>query len=100
MAEVLIESGKKANRLGIENTFHVLSERHRWDNIHKMWKVCDEIVAERKANPKPEVNDVLNAMLHAKDSVTGKGLTDENIRYQMATFLVRAMRSLFRFVTQ
>jgi len=88
LGEVLIETGRRTNRPEIQNTLAFLSKRRMMDNIHSMWKVCDDIVAERKANPRPDVDDILNVMLGAKDPVTGKGFTDENIRYQMATFLV------------
>jgi cytochrome P450 / NADPH-cytochrome P450 reductase len=90
LGEVLIEAGRRTDRLPIQKMMHIRDEKHMMDNIHAMWKVCDEIVAERKANPRPDVNDILNVMLTAKDPVTGKGFTDENIRYQMATFLVRS----------
>jgi len=89
LGQVLIETGIRTNRLAIKNDLHFRSKKLMMDNIHAMWKVCDEIVAERKANPRPDVDDILNVMLTAKDPVTGKGFTDENIRYQMATFLVR-----------
>ncbi|VBB72550.1 Putative bifunctional cytchrome P450 E-class, group I:NADPH-P450 reductase [Podospora comata] len=88
LGDVLIETGKRTSRPEIQNTLAFLSKRQMMENIHSMWKVCDDIVAERKANPRPDVDDTLNVMLNAKDPVTGKGFTDENIRYQMATFLV------------
>ncbi|KAK3986871.1 cytochrome P450 [Cladorrhinum sp. PSN332] len=88
LGEVLIETGRRTNRPDIQNALTFLSKKHMMDNIHAMWKVCDDIVADRKANPRPDVDDILNVMLHAVDPVTGKGFTDENIRYQMATFLV------------
>ncbi|KAK0729220.1 cytochrome P450 [Apiosordaria backusii] len=88
LGDVLIETGKRTSRPEIQNTLAFLSKRNMMDNIHAMWKVCDDIVAERKANPRPDIDDTLNVMLNAKDPVTGKGFTDENIRYQMATFLV------------
>lgn len=53
-----------------------------------MWKLADELIAERKRNPKPEVHDVLNAMLSVSDPETGEKMSDENIRYNMLTFLV------------
>ncbi|KAK3341493.1 cytochrome P450 [Lasiosphaeria hispida] len=87
LGEVLIETGRRTNRLDIFNKIEYRSKNHMMDNIHAMWKTCDDIVAERKANPRPDVNDILNVMLTVKDPVTGKGFTDENIRYQMATFL-------------
>ncbi|KAK4188550.1 cytochrome P450 [Podospora australis] len=88
LGEVLIETGRRTNRLEVFNLLEFRRKQHMMDNIHAMWKVCDDIVAERKANPRPDVDDILNVMLTAKDPVTGKGFTDENIRYQMATFLV------------
>lgn len=55
--------------------------------IQEMFDMCDQLIAERKRNPYPDAGDLLNTMLHDKDSKTGKGLTDENIRYQVITFL-------------
>lgn len=81
--------------MNVQNQLHFRSKKHMMDNIHAMWKVCDEIVADRKQNPKPEVDDVLSVMLTAKDPVTGKGFSDENIRFQMATFLVLCPRPPF-----
>ncbi|OCL14690.1 bifunctional P-450/NADPH-P450 reductase [Glonium stellatum] len=88
MAEVLIESGKRASRLSIENHLRIWSAAHTQENIAAMHKLCDELVAERRANPNPEANDLLNAMLNSSDPVTGEKMTDENIRFNMVTFLV------------
>ena len=88
LGQVLVETGRRTNRTDVENAMHFRSKKQMMDNIHAMWKVCDDIVADRKANPRPEIDDILNVMLTATDPVTGKGFTDENIRYQMATFLV------------
>jgi cytochrome P450 / NADPH-cytochrome P450 reductase len=89
MAEVLIESGKRASRLSVENLLRIWSAAHNRENVAAMHKLCDELVAERKANPNPEVNDLLNTMLNSSDPVTGEKMTDESIRYNMVTFLVR-----------
>ncbi|KAI9667304.1 MAG: hypothetical protein M1821_000119 [Bathelium mastoideum] len=88
MAEVLVESGKRSSRPAIENRLRIWSAAHNQENIILMHSLCDKLVAERRQNPKPEINDLLNVMLNAKDPVTGEGLSDENIRYQMVTFLV------------
>ena len=88
LSQVLIETGRRTNRTEIQNALAFLSKKEMMDNINSMWKVCDDIVADRRANPRPDVDDILNVMLSAKDPVTGKGFTDENIRYQLATFLV------------
>ncbi|KAK0632364.1 cytochrome P450 [Immersiella caudata] len=88
LGQVLIETGLRTNRLPIKNELHFMDKKLMMENIAKMHKLCDDIVAERKAHPRPDVDDLLNTMLFAKDPVTGKGFADENIRYQMVTFLV------------
>ncbi len=52
-----------------------------------MNKLVDDIVAERKRSGGKQ-NDLLNFMLAGKDKATGEGLSDENIRYQINTFLI------------
>ena len=54
-----------------------------------MDKVARELIAERRRDPKGnEKNDLLNLMLNGVDPVTGEKLSDENIGYQMITFLI------------
>jgi cytochrome P450/NADPH-cytochrome P450 reductase len=88
MAEVLIESGRRANRTSIESYLRVFSAQKNKENVEAMWKLCDELVAERKAHPQPDSKDLLNTMLNVTDPVTGEKLSDENIRFNMVTFLV------------
>jgi len=88
MAEVLIEAGRRANRTSIETQIRVFSAKHTKENIEAMWKLCDDLVAERKAHPQPDSKDLLNTMLNTPDPVTGEKLSDENIRFNMVTFLV------------
>lgn len=88
MSSVLIESGRRANTLGIMTTLRHWSTKEYYQNIASMHALCDDLVADRKRNPRPEVDDMLNVMLKTTDPVTGEKLSDENIRYQMATFLV------------
>ncbi|KAK6078628.1 bifunctional P-450/NADPH-P450 reductase [Seiridium cupressi] len=87
MADTLIDAGKRANRTTIENTLRVFSAAENRKNVENMWKLCDDLVAERKRNPQPDVHDVLNAMLDSADPETGEKLSDENIRFNMLTFL-------------
>lgn len=89
MSAALIEAGKRANRPSVENYLRVKSAEGLQENIHSMWKLCDELVAERKRNPQPDSRDLLNTMLNASDPQTGEKLSDENIRFNMVTFLVR-----------
>ncbi|KAI0535776.1 cytochrome P450 [Xylaria digitata] len=88
MAAALIEAGKRANRPQVENYLRIKSAEELNNNIHSMWKLCDDLVAERKRNPKPDARDLLNTMLTASDPQTGEKLSDENIRFNMVTFLV------------
>lgn len=88
MAEALIETGKRANRSNIETSLRVYSAAEYKKTKENMWKLADDLIAERKKNPKPDVHDVLNAMLNVSDPETGEKMSDENIRFNMLTFLV------------
>lgn len=88
MAEVLIESGKKATRIQLQQSLYWRSEEVRQENVRKMQELCDHIVQDRRDHPQPDNKDLLNTMLNGVDKQTGKKLSTENIRYQMATFLV------------
>lgn len=79
MTEALVECSKRANRAGIENSMRLWSAGKLQDNISAMHKLCDDLVAERKAHPQPEVNDLLNTMLNVADPVTKEKLDDENV---------------------
>jgi cytochrome P450/NADPH-cytochrome P450 reductase len=95
MGEVLVEAGRRANRTSVENQLRIFSANHTEQNVKNMWKLCDELVAERKAHPSPDAKDLLNTMLNTQDPVTGDKLSDENIRFNMVTFLVRQSRRLY-----
>lgn len=88
MSDFLAESGKRASRTSLETYMRIWSAEERLKNRDAMWKLCDELVAERKRHPQPEVKDLLNAMLYGKDPETGEKMSDENIRFNMVTFLV------------
>ena len=54
-----------------------------------MNSVADGVIAVRKkGGPEAKRNDLLQKMLDGRDPVTKEGLSDENIRYQMLTFLI------------
>ncbi|CAF3144371.1 unnamed protein product [Rotaria socialis] len=87
MVNVLIESGKRVQRLALQQMLMIGTNRRFNDDIAVLHGLCDEIVKQRREHPN-DVNDLLNRMINGKDSVTGYQLSDENIRYQMITFLV------------
>ncbi|KAJ3044036.1 hypothetical protein HK097_001593 [Rhizophlyctis rosea] len=87
MVDVLLESGQRTRRLPIQQTLMVRASRKYQQDIDYLHDLCDKIVAERKAHP-TDSKDLLNLMLNGRDKETGEGLTVENIRYQMVTFLI------------
>ena len=80
MTEALTECTKRANRASIENSMRIWSAGKLHENIGAMHKLCDDLIAERKANPQPEINDLLNTMLNVADPITKEKLDDENVR--------------------
>ncbi|KAK5164032.1 uncharacterized protein LTR77_010123 [Saxophila tyrrhenica] len=85
--DALLESGRRASRTGLETRMRLWSQQHYDEKIQYCWKICDEIVAERKRHPR-EVNDLLNVMLKASDPDTGEKMSDELVRFEMMTFLL------------
>jgi cytochrome P450 / NADPH-cytochrome P450 reductase len=54
-----------------------------------MNSIADGVIAERKAaGSAGKKNDLLQKMLDGRDPVTKEGLSDQNIRYNMITFLI------------
>jgi cytochrome P450/NADPH-cytochrome P450 reductase len=89
MVEALSESGARGRRLPIQNQLMVLTKRQYAGDIHYMHQFADEIIERRKHDPDASSkHDLLNRMLQGRDPATGKGLSDENIRYQLVTFLI------------
>lgn len=89
MVEALAESGARTKRLSVQNQLMLLTRRQYEENIHFMHKIADELIAQRRKDPAAaSKKDLLNLMLQGRDPVTGEGLSDENIRYQLVTFLI------------
>ncbi|CAF1196954.1 unnamed protein product [Rotaria sp. Silwood1] len=87
MINVLIESGRRAQRFSLQNTLMVTTTRWYNNEIAYLHSLCDEIIKQRREHPN-DVKDLLNRMINGKDPESGYQLSDENIRYQMLTFLV------------
>ena len=93
LISVLWEASRRATRSALENWIRIWSW---WDfqaQTAKMHSICDAIIAERRQKPK-NVDDLLNVMLFDCDKETGNRMSDENIRFQVETFLVRTTASL------
>ncbi len=88
MVRVLQGSGERARQPAFLTRLQVLKARQRAEDIRLMHHIASELIAERRRQPHPEAfKDLLGLMLTGKDPKTGQGLSDENIRNQMTTFL-------------
>ncbi|KAF8606735.1 fatty acid hydroxylase [Ceratobasidium sp. AG-I] len=87
MGDFLIECLMRARRPNIIQAVSYSANAKYEEDIKVMHKLADEIIADRKKHPSDK-KDLLNAMLLGKDPETGEGLTDEDIRAQMLTFLI------------
>ena len=89
MVRALAESGARTRRLPLQNRLMLITRRQYDEDIRIMHQIADELVAERrKQGAAANKKDILSTMLNARDPQTGEGLSDENIRYQMVTFLI------------
>ncbi len=88
MVRAMDEAMHQLQRLDIQDKLMVRTKRQFKHDIQTMFSMVDNIIAERKANGSQEENDLLSRMLNVKDPETGEKLDDENIRYQIITFLI------------
>ncbi|CAK9781809.1 cytochrome P450 family [Cutaneotrichosporon oleaginosum] len=88
MVKLLAESQARSRRPGLMQSVMWSSEAEFRANVKELHRLCDEIVAARRRNPDPNAHDLLNNMILDSDPKTGEHLSDENIRYQMVTFLI------------
>lgn len=89
MVGALSESGQRARRPKLMTNL-MLSTARRFDSDAALMRsVAQELIAERRRDPNgADKHDLLNIMLNGVDPVTGEKLDDENIGYQMITFLI------------
>ena len=89
MVDALGEAGARTRRPEIASKLLLRTRRAYEDDIALMHSVADELIAERRRDPDAaQKKDLLGLMLQGRDTVTGEGLSDENIRNQLVTFLV------------
>ncbi|MEU0572255.1 cytochrome P450 [Nonomuraea sp. NPDC005983] len=58
------------------------------NDIRIMRDLVDEVIKQRRSEPRGGAKDLLGLMLEASDPKTGGRLSDENIRNQVLTFLI------------
>ncbi|MCA1192868.1 bifunctional cytochrome P450/NADPH--P450 reductase [Saccharopolyspora sp. 6V] len=89
MVRALVEAGERTERLPGVQPFLVGTNRQYRDDLSTMRQITERIVALRTRTPSEErPDDLLERMLSAADPLTGEKLSEENIQYQLATFLV------------
>ena len=89
MVRSLVEAGARSERLPALQPLLFKTNRQYRDDIAAMRRITEEIVAARTAQPShTRPNDLLERMLTAVDPLTGARLPEENIQYQLATFLI------------
>lgn len=89
MVRALVESGDRGRRLPGMNKA-LLHKQHQYEADRElMHGIVDDLIAHRRAHPLPEgQHDILDTMLQARDPETGERLSEENVRYQLVTFLI------------
>ncbi|MGG4266581.1 bifunctional cytochrome P450/NADPH--P450 reductase [Peribacillus simplex] len=88
MVRALDEAMSQTQRLGIQDKLMVKSKKQFREDIQYMFSLVDELIAERKQNGDQGEDDLLSHMLKGVDPETGVSLDDENIRFQIITFLI------------
>ncbi|WP_338776961.1 cytochrome P450 [Metabacillus sp. FJAT-52054] len=89
MTGALGEAMSKLQRTETDEAFLRKKEEVFQQNIQSMFSLVDQLIEERKEQPEQEwADDLLSHMLRSKDPETGEGLSDENIRFQIITFLI------------
>ena len=89
MVDALAEAGARTRRPELASKMLLRTRRAYEDDLELMREVADSLIAERKRDPDAaQKKDLLGLMLQGRDPVTGEGLSDENIRFQLVTFLI------------
>ena len=88
MVRGLSEAMRQTKRFPLQDKLMIQTKRRFNSDVESMFSLVDRIIADRKQAESESGNDLLSLMLHAKDPETGEKLDDENIRYQIITFLI------------
>ena len=100
MVSRLEESGARTRRPALQNRLMVLKNRQYDEDKRVMYAVADQLIEDRRRNPRSEGDrDVLDTLLTATDPETGQQLSDENMRYQLITFLVAGHETTSGLIT-
>ncbi|MCY1073954.1 bifunctional cytochrome P450/NADPH--P450 reductase [Archangium lansingense] len=89
MVRSLAEAGERTRRLPLQTRLMLMTRQQYQRDIAYMHEVVDQVIQERRRSGDAATRkDLLSLMLQGVDSVSGQGLDDLNIRYQVVTFLI------------
>lgn len=88
MVNSLDEAMHQSTRMPIQNKLMYKRKKQFEKDTQSMFSLVDQLIAERKERGDQGETDMLARMLSAKDPQTGETLDDENIRFQIITFLI------------
>ncbi len=89
MVDALEEAGDRSRRPNMVSNMMVSRKRKYEADQTVLSRVAERLIAERRQDPRGlEKKDLLNVMLNGVDTVSGEKLSDENIRFQLVTFLI------------
>jgi cytochrome P450/NADPH-cytochrome P450 reductase len=89
MVSALKEAMDRLHRLPFMTELMFGTRRKYNEDVANMNAIVDAVIQERKQHPElASKKDLLSLMLNGRDPVTGEGLSDINIRYQIITFLI------------
>lgn len=89
MVRSLKEAGNRARRPDLMTRLMPVTARQYDADQALMRQVTQELIeARRRLGPEEAPRDLLSLMLTARDPVTGERLDDQNVQYQMVTFLI------------
>lgn len=88
MLKALGEAGDRTRKLPLQIKLDKAAQRAFDAELDSMKRLVDTLIRARRANSDGAPRDLLARMLEGRDPVTGEVLDDENIRYQIMTFLI------------
>ncbi|KAH9850173.1 bifunctional P-450/NADPH-P450 reductase [Lenzites betulinus] len=87
MVDFLLESGKRANRPTIVQSMMTGTNAKYEEDQKIMGDLVNTILEDRRTHP-TDKRDILSVMMTGKDKITGLGLSDDSIKYNLLTFLI------------
>ncbi|MCD5322126.1 MULTISPECIES: bifunctional cytochrome P450/NADPH--P450 reductase [Pontibacillus] len=88
MVRGLDEAMSQLQRLGLQDKLMLKKKRQFQQDIQGMFTLVDQLIQDRKDQGDQGEDDLLSHMLKGHDPETGEKLSDENIRFQIITFLI------------